>query len=278
MPGLKPIPPIDKIKPMRNQLTNWKSPVQHKDFIVTNSSEVSVSNFKDNLSIAGSPIKKYVLKIPVRLDPSVFAHEIRNPLTNINLAVFMLKALVKVENIAKYVDIIDRSSVRINEIVNDFLQSSRNDPAKKDHISINQLLDEILEIEKDRIILKNISVQKFYTTSFCELLLDKPKITIALLNIIVNAIEAMPSESGELKLTTSLRNGKCIVTIEDNGCGISKKNIKNIFKPYFTNKPNGMGIGLAAAYDILISHQAGVNVASEENKGTCFIISFNLST
>jgi signal transduction histidine kinase len=157
------------------------------------------------------------------------------------------------------------------------LQSSRNDPAKRDHISINQLLDEILEIAKDRIILKNISVQKFYANSFCELLLDKPKIKIALLNIIVNAVEAMPSENGELELTTSLRNGKYIVTIEDNGCGISKKNIKNIFKPYFTNKPNGMGIGLAAASTILASHRAGVKVESEENKGTRFIISFNIS-
>ncbi|HEV8283948.1 MAG TPA: ATP-binding protein [Chitinophagaceae bacterium] len=262
---------------MRNQTNNFKSPIQPENFIVTNSPEVSLNNFEDNLYIAASPPKKYVLKIPVTLDPSVFVHEIRNPLTNINLAVFMLKAEIKMGDIDKYVDIIDRSSVRINEILNEFLQSSRNDPAKRDRISINQLLDEILVIVKDRLILKNISVKKFYTTSFCELLLDKPKITIALLNIIVNAIEAMTSENGELKLTTLLRNGKCIVTIEDNGCGINKKNIKKIFKPYFTSKPNGMGIGLAATYDILAAHKAGVNVESEENKGTRFIISFNIS-
>ena len=262
---------------MHNPPTNNKSPIQHKNFIVTNSSAVSISNSNDKLYIAESPEKNYVLKIPATLDRGVFAHEIRNPLTNINLAVFMLRTQKEVGNIDKYVDIINRSAVRINEIVNDFLQSSRNDPVKRDHISINQLLDEILEIAKDRPVLKNISVKKLYTTFGCELLLDKPKITIALLNIIVNAIEAMPSENGELKLTTSLRNGKCVVTIEDNGCGISKKNMKNIFKPYFTNKPNGMGIGLAAAYDILVSHEAGVNVESEENKGTRFIISFNIS-
>jgi signal transduction histidine kinase len=257
---------------MPNQPANCKSPIQHK-----NSPEVSINNFEDKLHIAESPKKNYGLKIPVILDPSVFAHEIRNPLNNINLAIFMLKAQIKDENIDKYVDIINRNSVRINDIVNDFLQSPRNDPAKRDHISINQLADEILEIAKDRIILKNISIKKFYTTYSCELLLDKPKIKIALLNIIVNAIEAMPSEKGELSLTTSLHNSKCIVTIEDNGCGISQKNIKNIFKPYFTSKPNGMGIGLAAAYNILASHQAGVNVESEENKGTRFIISFNIS-
>ena len=262
---------------MHNQPAGCESPSQHKKFIVTHSSETSVNNFEDNLHIAESPPKKNVLKIPVTLDPSVFIHEIRNPLTNINLAVFMLKAEVKMGDIDKYVDIINRSSVRISEIINEFLQSSRIDHSERTHISINQLLDEILVIAKDRLILKNIFVKKFYIPSSCELLLDKPKIKIALLNIIVNAIEAMPSKNGELKLTTSTRNGKSIVTIEDNGCGISKKNIKNIFKPYFTSKPNGMGIGLAATSAILASHQAGVKVESVENKGTRFIISFNLS-
>jgi signal transduction histidine kinase len=262
---------------MRNQSTNSNSLLQSGGFIVTNSSEASISDFKDNLHVTESPEKKHVLKIPITLDPSVFAHEIRNPLTNINLAVFMLKAELKAGNTGKYIDIIDRGSVRINEILNDFLQSSRNNPATRDYISINQLLDEILVLAKDRLILKNILVKKSYIPSSCELLLDKPKIKIALLNIIVNAIEAMPWENGELKLTTSLRKGKCAVIIEDNGCGISKENIKKIFKPYFTSKPNGMGIGLAAACDILASHQAVVNVESEENKGSRFIISFNIS-
>jgi two-component system sporulation sensor kinase C len=262
---------------MPDQPANCESPMQREKFIVTNSSEVAINTFEDKLHIVESPKKNYGLKIPVTLDPRVFVHEIRNPLTNINLAVCMLKAQIKEEVIEKYVDIINRNSVRINEIVDDFLKSSRKDPAKRDNISINQLLDEILEIAKDRLILKKISVKKSYTTYSCELSLDKPKITIALLNIIVNAIEAMPSENGELKLATSLHTNKCLVTIEDNGCGISKKNMKNIFKPYFTSKRNGMGIGLAATYDILVAHRAGVNVESEENKGTRFIISFDIS-
>ena len=262
---------------MSHQPANCKSPMQRAKLIFKNPSEASINTFEDKLHIVESPKENYDLKIPVTLDPRVFVHEIRNPLTNINLAVCMLKAHIKQENIEKCVDIINRNSVRINEIVDDFLKSSRKDPAKRDHISINWLLDEILEIAKDRLIFKNISVKKSYTTYSCELSLDKPKITIALLNIIVNAIEAMPSENGELKLTTSLRTSKCVVTIEDNGCGISKKNIKNIFKPYFTSKPNGTGIGLAATYDILVAHQAEVNVESEENKGTRFMILFNIS-
>lgn len=259
---------------MPNQPATCKSPIKHENLIISNSPKARIHNFEDNLHVCKSFEKKYVLKIPVTLDPSVFVHEIRNPLNNINLAIFMLKAGMNSGDADKYLDIINRSTGRINEIVNDFLQSTRNNHVKRDRISLNQLLDEILEIAKDRLILKNILVKKFYTSNSCEVSLDKSKITIALLNIIVNAIEAMPSENGELKLTTSLHSGKCIVTIEDNGCGISKKNMKHIFKPYFTSKLNGMGIGLAATYDILVAHEAGVNVESQENKGTRFTISF----
>ena len=263
---------------MHNQATDYNSSTQAENFTVTNSPQAGISDCEDNLQIAVSPEEKFILKIPVTLDPSVFAHEIRNPLTSIKLAVFMLKTQSTAVNVDKYLDIIDRSSLRITEILNDFLRSSRNSLVKTDNISANALLDEILKIASDRIILKNISVHKFYTTCSCKLLVDTQKVTIALLNIIVNAIEAMSWENGELGLTTSIRDdGKCIVTIEDNGCGISKENIKNIFKPYFTSKPNGMGIGLAAAYDILAAHSAGVDVESEENKGTRFIISFNIA-
>ena len=65
-----------------------------------------------------------------------------------------------------------------------------------------------------------------------------------------------------------------MIQIEDNGCGISKENLKYIFKPYFTNKPGGLGLGLATTYDILQSNHVGVNVESEEGKGTRFILSF----
>jgi signal transduction histidine kinase len=69
-------------------------------------------------------------------------------------------------------------------------------------------------------------------------------------------------------------NGKCVIEIEDNGIGISKQNLKNIFKPYFTNKPGGMTLGLSTTLDILHSNHAKVEVHSEEGRGTHFILSF----
>jgi signal transduction histidine kinase len=97
---------------------------------------------------------------------------------------------------------------------------------------------------------------------------------IALTNIIVNAIDAM-SQKGELKIITKSIERKYAIQIEDNGCGISREDLKNIFKPYFTNKPGGLGLGLAATCDILQSNHVGVFVESEEGKGTRFILLFD---
>ncbi len=142
------------------------------------------------------------------------------------------------------------------------------------HYSINQLLDESLEMAKDRIILQKIKVEKLYQHDSCDANLEKSVIKIAFLNIINNAIEAMTDVKGVLKIITSSTNGRCNVTIEDNGTGISPANLKNIFVPFYTTKPMGMGVGLPSTFRILQSQQAAVKVESEEGKGTRFIISF----
>ena len=84
----------------------------------------------------------------------------------------------------------------------------------------------------------------------------------------------MPSGKGELKLGTKLIKGKCAVSIQDNGSGISKENLPLIFDPYFTDKQNGVGVGLAATKDILQSNKVGVRVESLIGHGTRFILLF----
>jgi signal transduction histidine kinase len=105
--------------------------------------------------------------------------------------------------------------------------------------------------------------------------MNKQQIKTALVSIIVNAIEAMPAELGKLKLGTRSFNGQCVITIEDNGMGISKEDLPNIFKPFFTNKLGGMGLGLSTTLDILNANHARVKVKSEIGLGTRFLISFD---
>ena len=206
---------------------------------------------------------------------SALAHEVRNPLTNINLSVEMLKAATKDSELNMYVDIIMRSSTRINNLINELLKYQETDEAKVHKYSLHLLLDEVLTIVEDRVALKNIRIRKDYAILDCNIWGNMQKLRIALTNIIINAIDAMPFTNGQLTLVTKSMAGKHVIVIADNGTGISKENLQNIFKPYFTDKPGGMGLGLSTTLAILQSNHVGVDVRSEEGKGTRFILFVN---
>jgi len=209
-----------------------------------------------------------------QLSPGL-AHEIRNPLSNINLSVAMLESIIKNDDLKIYLDIIMRSSRRINDLITELLKHQQADEVLVEEHSFHQLLDDVLEIAGDRITLRNITVRKDYDTRDRKIGMNRLRMKIALTNIIINAIDAMTPEKGILKLVTKSFYGKYILQIKDNGCGISKGDLKHIFKPYFTNKQGGLGIGLSTAYEILQSDHVGVKVESEEGEGTCFTLSFD---
>ena len=202
------------------------------------------------------------------------AHEVRNPLSNINLAVDMLRSVIQDEEQRLFLDIIQRASVRVNELLTDLLDHHRQAVSNPQKCSLQQLLSEVLFMTADRLMLKNITVIKEFTSLECVIMADKEKIKMAFTNIIVNAIEAMPDRCGELKVTVKTVNHKCLVEIEDNGIGISMDNLQHIFKPYFTQKTTGMGLGLSTTMEILLANNGRVAVQSEEGVGTRFILSF----
>ena len=202
------------------------------------------------------------------------AHEVRNPLANINLAVGMLQSLITDEEQRLYLDIVLRASGRINGLVHDLLLQHHHTTVQPEKCSVQQLLNEVLFLAADRLMLKNIRLIKEYTVKECFIMGDRQNILLALTNIIVNAIDAMNKTNGELKLSTKLVNNKCIIEIEDNGIGISMDNLQHIFKPYFTKKLTGMGLGLSTTMETLLANHARVAVQSEEGIGTRFILSF----
>jgi len=186
----------------------------------------------------------------------------------------MLKSTMTDPDQILYLDVIMRGSSRINDLVTDLLLSYESEEVHLEKCAIHQLLEEVLYSIKDRIMLKNVTVRKDYSTLDCKVMVNKQKMKIALTNIIINALDSMNSKNGKLKLVTKSISGRCEIEIEDNGIGISPENLKNIFKPYFTNKPGGLGLGLSTTLDILQSNYAKVDVQSEEGRGTRFIISF----
>lgn len=215
-----------------------------------------------------------IVKNPPERMVRMLAHEIRNPLTNINLAVGELELSIKGTDLELYLDIIIRSSVKINDLLNDLLKNHQAAEKQTKEHSIHQLLDEALEVAGDRIRLKNVTVRKDYAVGDFRISLNRLEMKIALTNIIINALDAMTSENGELKLVTKLIEGKYALQIEDNGCGINQENLKNIFKPYFTKTPGGLGLGLDTVHKILRANHVGVVVESNEGEGTRFNLLF----
>jgi signal transduction histidine kinase len=206
------------------------------------------------------------------------AHEVRNPLTNINLAMDQLKTDMPLvdENASYLFEMISRNSNRINLLISDLLTSTKFAELKPERVDANRLLDETLELAKDRLELHNIAVEKNYTSDLIKISADVSKMKIAFLNVIVNAIEAMQPGEGILNLTTKTEKGKCIIEITDNGEGMGEESQARLFEPYFTNKPKGNGLGLTNTQNIILNHRGTISATSEEGKGTTFTISLNL--
>jgi len=203
---------------------------------------------------------------------SSLVHEIRNPLTNINLAVELLTRMDPDDNQKIYLDIILRASNNIDELVKLLVKTHQVIPSHTETFSMHELLDEILSMTKDRILMKQIAITKHYAITDHVTLVDKAGMRIALTNIIINAIEAV-SDMGEVSILTDSTDDKFTISIEDNGCGMSPEQLAHIFEPFYTGKVNGLGIGLSATLAIFKINKVLVKVTSEEGKGTCFAIS-----
>ncbi len=202
------------------------------------------------------------------------AHEIRNPLTNINLSIDHLKGMEYDEFQRHYFDIIGRNSKRINDILTELLASSKPAQTEMQDYILQDIIDKSIHAAMDRIILKHIKLQVRYVETPIYIKADATKLTLAFLNIMINAVEAMEDNSGKLMVSVNDSPDHWEVKITDNGVGIPEDRIPKLFEPYFTAKRNGIGLGLPATLNILHAHKAQVDVTSVEGVGTTFSIIF----
>lgn len=201
------------------------------------------------------------------------AHEIRNPLNNISVSVDQLKSIVSHDDI-ELLNIVYRGVRRIDDLINQLMDSSRYYKMKFTVLSLQTVIERAVEEAMDRIALKKIKLDVSYPRSPAMALIDLEKIKIAFLNILLNAIEAMEEGKGVLKIAVESKSDFHEVTIADNGCGMSEEVTSRLFEPYFTAKPDGVGLGLASALAIIQSHKSTIRVESKLKEGTMFTIAF----
>ena len=204
------------------------------------------------------------------------AHELRNPISSISMAtdiiVKKMDASHKNEN-DKYLKILKRSTDTLNNLVSNLLNTTNySQPDLKCH-DLAEIVECTLLKASDRIYLTGIEIDKIYEVSH-KILADKEKLEIALLNIIVNASEAMVPQEGIIKILIRNFNNNVELSISDNGHGMEQEQIDNLFDVFYTTKKNGIGVGLNAVKTILEDHEAKIEVSSTINKGTTFKILF----
>jgi PAS domain S-box-containing protein len=207
------------------------------------------------------------------------AHEVRNPLTNLTLAIEHINDELpdESESIKVYTEIIERNAYRIEELISELLNSSKPKELNLQLVDLRELVDETLELAVDRINFNQVYLQKSFAENLPRILLDKAKMKIALINIIINAIEAMTGDKRELTLSTQQQENTILLRIRDTGKGMSADQLEKLFEPFFTAKPNGLGLGLTSTKNILNSHNANIVVESELNKGTTFTLQFTFA-
>ncbi|GAB4019091.1 PAS domain S-box protein [Spirosoma sp. KCTC 42546] len=205
------------------------------------------------------------------------AHEVRNPLTNLSLALEQLKDELDTDNeyVTMFTDIIGRNVDRIGQLITEMLNSSKPRDLDRKKQDFNGVVKETLQLVSDRIKLKRMRLETNFTTDDGQALLDRDQVKTALLNILVNAVEAMEEGKGVLSVrTTCTDNNRVCVEVSDNGGGISEADRQRLFDPFFTGKSGGMGLGLTATQNIINSHKGSIEVESKVATGTTFRLFF----
>jgi signal transduction histidine kinase len=200
------------------------------------------------------------------------AHEIRNPLGAIKGAVEILKDDYTTDE-AKYefIQILLKETDRLNHIVQEFLGFARPKQPEFQQADLNEVIESVLTLTTQEVRKTAVQVDKKLDPSIGKRSLDAGMLKQAFLNLILNAIQAMPG-GGVLTVESRLLGDALEVKIADTGIGISEENRKKLFSPFFTTKKNGTGLGLAITYRIIENHRGRIDVVSEPGRGTTFTV------
>jgi len=215
------------------------------------------------------------------------AHEINNPLNVISGNAEILSKESQDKNIKLAAKIIMEQVKRAAAITNMLLQFSKRKEPKTEPVDINKVIRDTLLLLEYQVRLQNIVITKHLNTSLLEVMGDSGQLQQVFLNIMVNAVQAMP-DGGKLNIrsyveeitefgkreTDIFKLGDKVVVIEfeDTGEGIPEEKLEKIFDPFFSTKEEGIGLGLSICHGIIEAHQGSIEVRSKLRKGTTFII------
>ena len=219
------------------------------------------------------------------------AHEVKNPLVGISGAAQLMKSELKSgeavgtpgKNLIEYLDVILKESDRLNKVLEGILDFTRLKPLEIKAYNIHSILDRVLLLNEENARKGGVVLARLYDPSLPDVIGNRDQLVQVFLNLVKNAIEAMPA-GGKLTVVTRMSDlftsvqadGKkhrlMVVKITDTGRGIKGEHLNDVFTPFFTTKDRGVGLGLALSYQIVQEHLGTIRVESQENEGTTFSV------
>ena len=207
------------------------------------------------------------------------AHEVKNPLNSMRLWLENLKESLPMDADGasqQAVQVLDKEIDRLDAVVKRFLDFTRPMDIRLEPTQLAELLKEVLEVAQPQLQKSNIQLAQLLPIDVPEVYVDRPLLKQAVLNLVLNAAEAMPS-GGQLRLVLSRRGEVAEITVGDTGKGIPLENRQKIFQLFFTTRPGGSGIGLASTFRIVQLLNGSIDFTSEVGRGTTFRIELPLA-
>jgi signal transduction histidine kinase len=202
------------------------------------------------------------------------AHEIKNPLSAIKTFVQLIPQ--KIGNRAfmeKFNITVPREIDRINHLVEDLLELTRNRVRPLVNLKLDALIHQVIDLHGEELKRRQVALEVRLEEGIPPMRGDTETLSRAFSNLIINATQAMPN-GGTLSISSRFDSSSSSVeiTFEDTGIGMDEITARNVFNPFFTTKDKGVGLGLALTRKIIEDHQGRIRVASQMGKGTAFIL------
>jgi len=238
--------------------------------------EVRINEATEQLKVAHERMLRSETLSAVGTFASGVAHELATPLSSVLSYFQMVKGAIPAEGgLADDISIIEGELVRCRTILRGMLDFAGPQETEKSATNLNTLLSGLLALVKYQTEYKKVRIVGELDSSIPDIMAVPGQLKQVFLNIILNALQAMP-EGGILTVSTSSADnggaGKVLVRISDTGTGIPEQDINKIFQPFYTTKEAGTGLGLAISYGIIRGHGGEIEVKSEAGKGTTFSV------
>jgi signal transduction histidine kinase len=202
------------------------------------------------------------------------AHEVRNPLNAAVLQLHLLKRNLERldaeeptrESLKDRVRIVGDEIGRLNRLLTEFLELARPRGIAREPVHVPRLLDDVLDLEEESAKGRGVKIVRDLPADGCVAIGDREKLKQVMINIVVNALEAMKT-GGTLTARVRAAAEQVVMTFEDTGPGIDPELLANVFDPFFTTKEAGTGLGLSIVRKIVDQHGGDVEIASERGQG-----------